>query len=86
MYSNAAHMVSTNTPVATSAGTSSSSSLGAPSVLPDMDPRLTLSALQLASKIRDQEDPLTSCLLVQLCIAQMKRWVAGELSDFFDLI
>ena len=65
-------MISTTAPVAMSSGTS----LGA-GVVPDMDARLTLSALHLARKIQDPADPLTSRLLVELCIAQMKRWVTG---------
>ena len=54
MYANAAHFV--NTPSTSTSSLSPSADTGTP----DMDPRLALSALQLARKIKDQHDPLTS--------------------------
>lgn len=68
MYPNAAHLVHT------SSNTDRGSSAHGNDVgVLDMDPRLSLSALELGRKIRDPDDPLTSRVLVELCIVQMKR-------------
>ena len=67
MYPNLAHVVNINT------NQSGGSDVGVGVGSSEMDPRLAMSAQELARKIRNKKDSLTSRELVDLCIAHMKR-------------
>ena len=69
MYPNLAHVVNINTNQ--SSGSDVGVGVGVGSS--EMDPRLAMSAQELARKIRNKKDSLTSRELVDLCIAHMKR-------------